>query len=287
MPDIEGIIRAIDSELEITGKPFLTPPEANAVLQRRGLLRDSIDRRGLPLRNILRSGQIRHAYQVAGKGSGWRIPHSESTTQARLRSSLRSDPRTASGTPGDRPRNADFQEVAREIERAREKYKPEIIKILLIAEAPPDHLERFFYFPDVRKADWLFLGVMQALYPDKKEQYLVNGRPASSKERLLWAFANDGFYLVDLLDVPLSFYAGSLAEAVPALITKVRPIIGEATKIILVKPSVYDVAFEKLRQQFGSKVIDKRIDFPASGGQAKFQAKFRAALSLAQNRGAL
>ena len=40
MADIRKIIEAMDSEIVATGKEFLTPPEANAMLERKGLLKD-------------------------------------------------------------------------------------------------------------------------------------------------------------------------------------------------------------------------------------------------------
>jgi hypothetical protein len=78
MADIRKIIEAIDSEIDATGKEFLTPPEANAMLERRGLLKDREQRRGLYLRRLLRKGKIPHAFQVGGKGTRWRILHSKS-----------------------------------------------------------------------------------------------------------------------------------------------------------------------------------------------------------------
>ena len=78
MADIRKIIEAMDSEIVATGKEFLTPPEANAMLERKGLLKDSILRPGLPLRRLLRKGKIPHAFQEGGKGTRWRIPHSRS-----------------------------------------------------------------------------------------------------------------------------------------------------------------------------------------------------------------
>lgn len=45
-----------------------------------------------------------------------------------------------------------------QINNAREKYKPTNIKLLFIAEAPPEQTERFFYYEKVKDNDWLFLG---------------------------------------------------------------------------------------------------------------------------------
>jgi hypothetical protein len=76
MKNIKDIIAKIDEFLEKSGKSSTNPVEANEMLARAGLLKDSDLRPGLPLRNTLRSGQIPHAYQAGGKGSSWVIPHS-------------------------------------------------------------------------------------------------------------------------------------------------------------------------------------------------------------------
>lgn len=73
MADIERIIKAIDEFLEQKHQQFTTPVEINPYLERKGLLNDSVSRPGLPIRKILREGQISHAYQI---GVNWQIPHS-------------------------------------------------------------------------------------------------------------------------------------------------------------------------------------------------------------------
>jgi len=74
--NIPSIINKIDEYLNKNGKSSTNPVEANAMLEKAGLLRDSDLRPGLPLRNLLRRGLIPHAYQSGGKGSSWVIPHS-------------------------------------------------------------------------------------------------------------------------------------------------------------------------------------------------------------------
>ena len=85
MADIRKIIEAMDSEIVATGKEFLTPTEANAMLEQKGLLKDRPQRPGLYLRRLLRKGKIPHAFQVEGKGSAWRIPHSKSNSSEETR----------------------------------------------------------------------------------------------------------------------------------------------------------------------------------------------------------
>ena len=73
---ITAIIKHLDEYLTRSGRQSIDPVEANALLEKAGLLRDSKDRPGKPLRNILRKGQLPHAFQLGGKGSDWTIPHS-------------------------------------------------------------------------------------------------------------------------------------------------------------------------------------------------------------------
>jgi hypothetical protein len=70
---LEIIISIIDKEIERLGIEYLTPPQANKLLEDKGVLSDSKTRSGKSLREILRMELISHAYQINNK---WRIPHS-------------------------------------------------------------------------------------------------------------------------------------------------------------------------------------------------------------------
>ncbi len=74
MPEVKIIIRAIDNYLLKTRKDRIGPVEANNMLAGIGVLNDSTDRRGKPLRGLLRKGLLPHAYQLGGKGTEWVIP---------------------------------------------------------------------------------------------------------------------------------------------------------------------------------------------------------------------
>jgi len=76
--DIKAIITHLDNHLKLTGKPGIDPVEASILLERAGLLKDSKDRPGKPLRDLLRKGLLPHAFQSGGKGSAWTIPLSTS-----------------------------------------------------------------------------------------------------------------------------------------------------------------------------------------------------------------
>lgn len=72
----QQIIDAIDAFLLQKHLKVTTPVEVNPYLERLGLLNNSDTRAGKPLREMLRRGQIPHAYQV---GVHWYIPHSKGT----------------------------------------------------------------------------------------------------------------------------------------------------------------------------------------------------------------
>ncbi len=172
----------------------------------------------------------------------------------------------------------DTSELKSRYEEARQKFKPESVQYLLIAEAPPDSVERFFYCESVRNHDHLFLGVAQTLYPGDKEKFLESGRSSDIKRSILLKLKEDGFYLLDLSELPLSRNPDGLCSQLPSLVERIERIADKATKIILIKASVYDLAFDYLRQQGFENVVDVRIPFPASGQQGRFQKKFRKAL---------
>lgn len=44
--------------------------------------------------------------------------------------------------------------IKKQIEQARRKYLPEKVTMLLVGEAPPDALNRFFYYENVKDKDF-------------------------------------------------------------------------------------------------------------------------------------
>ena len=162
---------------------------------------------------------------------------------------------------------------------ARNKYKPNTINVLLIAEAPPCALDRFFYFEDVKTQDSLFLEIMGLLYPKEKQKYLSSGRNSSMKKELLENFKTDGYWLLDLSEIPTSVSNNSLESYVPSLISKLEKHISKNTPIILIKSNVYDVCYAPLKAR-GYRVINERLPFPGSGQQKVFREKFKRSLEL-------
>lgn len=178
-------------------------------------------------------------------------------------------------------KTVDTKQLKNQLEKARQKYKPQTIKYLLIAEAPPDSIDRFFYYDTVRQHDYLFLGVAQALYPDLKAQFILSGRSSEIKVSILQKLQADGFYLMDLSELPLSLTTGDLSSKLASLALKIKNVADTNTKIILIKATVYDTAFSYLQDMGFRNVLNVRIPFPGQGGQVLFQQKFKKALKLA------
>lgn len=76
--NIHDIIQFIDNWLVKNNKVYITPAEANDLLEKAGLLNDRKERPGSVLRKLLRKGMLTHAYQIGGR---WFIPRSKGLTQ--------------------------------------------------------------------------------------------------------------------------------------------------------------------------------------------------------------
>ena len=156
---------------------------------------------------------------------------------------------------------------------ARNKYKPAKIQTLLLTEAPPCNLDRYFYFEDVKKQDALFLEITGVLYPDSKERYLRSGRKTELKEELLLQFQSDGWWLMTVAEVPFEISGLALQDSLPDLLQRLDKYITKQTPIILIQAAVYDLCYPLLTQQ-GYNVINERLPFPGSGQQKIFREKF-------------
>lgn len=167
-----------------------------------------------------------------------------------------------------------------QINSARKKYKPKRIKLLLIAEAPPEQIERFFYYEEVKDNDWLYLGLVKALcgkgtYDTKKIR--------ANKKLILETLQQDGIYLMDLYPFPLrpdflvefdtKLCKSDLIQALEAE----KAVDKLSTNIILIKTNVYDCLYRDLKDK-NYRIQDKRIPFPSSGQQQKFAEAMQKAL---------
>ncbi len=148
--------------------------------------------------------------------------------------------------------------------RAAEKYRPRHVELLLVAEAPPCALDRYFYFESVDRHDWLFRYVWEGLMGEKPAR--------AEKARHLAALREVGVFMIDLHEENVSQPTmAELKPCVPGLVERCLAI--KPRRVALIKSIVHDAAYEALREA-GVAVIDERIPFPASGQQKKFLEAF-------------
>ncbi len=162
-------------------------------------------------------------------------------------------------------------------EVARQKYKPEIIKVLFIAESiPKEEDNRFFYFEDVPKGDSLFLEMMKHLYPETKEF-----RPKvirKGKAILLKQFQQDGYYLMDAVTKSVSGLSPNQKKKAifnerEMLVSRLRQQVNGNPKIVLISATVFEVLHEYLTSEGFNIAHNESIPFAGFGNQTRFHTQ--------------
>ena len=179
--------------------------------------------------------------------------------------------------------------------RAMTRYRPNPLRLLFIAEAPPAYkFNRLFYFHDIRTGDALFLEMMKVIYGafigfTETEGFLkpqsvkdVRGR----KPELLNRFVSDGYFLIDASERPMPDGATAavklalLRQSLPELKIRVKALLGEQrVPIVLIGGVTHEVCFGPLRDEGYNVINEEMINHPARGGQLLFRKKLRAALN--------
>lgn len=179
-------------------------------------------------------------------------------------------PRTTKARParGEAPHYSDEEreQVRARRERAAQQLKPETVDLLLVAEAPPSALDRYFYFTDVPEQDSLFRYVCRG----------VLGREPTreAKAELLAELRDRGVFLIDLQEEPRN--EAPLSQFVPQLVERCKAVA--PGWIVLIKATVFDAAHDSL-EGAGLPVSSVRVPFPGSGRQKEFEEAFSRALA--------
>ncbi len=169
-------------------------------------------------------------------------------------------------------------------DQLRDKYRPEKIELLLLAEAPPNPPPcRFFYCEKFVRPDSLYKETMSVIF------YLIQGhsgaRPSyitacieQHKEIYLKCFQMNGIWLLDAVPDPLG--GRNPRQAIQANIGRILGIIKNITqkqktlKCVLIKNIVYQMLAQPL-QTSGVNVLNKQaLPFPSNGQQARFRKEF-------------
>jgi hypothetical protein len=157
---------------------------------------------------------------------------------------------------------------------AAKKYAPTRTGVLFVAEAPPDSLDRYFYFEEMERDDWLWIGLMKAIYPN---EWGRTKEERTRKRYWLQKFQRSNFRLIDAVKAPIEGTHGQrvrlIRAAAPNLIEEIREIAPK--QIVLIKATVHEGLFQRLREA-GLPVVNKEpLPFPSSGRQKQFHDGFR------------
>lgn len=169
----------------------------------------------------------------------------------------------------------------------RARWKPERMRLLLIAESAPDDggdiaNRRFFYDDHLTGKDGLFREVVRALYDDPT---LVSG--PNAKRPWLEKLKADGVFLIDLATIPVNEFGTADREAALARnISQTVSLAGslDPDGIVLVKQNVFDLLERPIRAAGLPLLHDAMIPFPGSGQQKRFRERFADALAGLEGR---
>jgi hypothetical protein len=173
-------------------------------------------------------------------------------------------------------------------EEAANRYLPDPLRLLFIAEAPPAFkVNRLFYFTGLRNGDTLFLEMMKVLYSAEigySEGAFLPGYSVKQmryrKPELLRMFQKDGHQLIDAYAQPMPDGASAatktalMRSTLPALQSRVRRLVSKRNvPIILIGEITYSVCAVALRLDGYRVANHSMINHPARGGQKLFRAK--------------
>jgi hypothetical protein len=146
------------------------------------------------------------------------------------------------------------------------RWRPDRVRLLLVAEAPPSALDRYFYFEDVTTHDSLFRHVASGV---------LGETPTRDKAPYLEDLRRRGVFLLDLCPDPFTDRREAIPAAVPGLLPRIRRLAPE--HVVLVGAAVYDAAYDPLHRA-GVPVVGVRLPYPGSGQQRRFAEGFAEAL---------
>jgi len=156
---------------------------------------------------------------------------------------------------------------------AREAYRPEKIKVLFLAEASPCSGDRFFYFPDVKTGDNLFLYLIRTVFPDLEDVPVKQLR--LQKEELLNRFKTAGYFLEDSVQEPIP-KGTSPAKKIKIIENNQQELLQilksyKNIPLFLLSSTVFKANYKFLKDNGFNIVNDMPIPFPGSGQQNNFK----------------
>jgi hypothetical protein len=160
----------------------------------------------------------------------------------------------------------------------REAYRPDRLRVLLIAESPPDAgdgARRFFYSPRLSH-DNLYRGVADAVYGHG------NDIDVRDKAAVLARLQQDGFWLIDAVKAPINKKTRS--ERRTAIKAGVSHLVDNAVAlapelgVVICHSVVFELTAPALRSAGLIVLHDRPLPFPLGNWRAEFVNGFRAAV---------
>ena len=158
---------------------------------------------------------------------------------------------------------------------AADYFAPEKTNLLFLAEAPPCSLERYFYYPDVKEHDWLWIGLMKAIYGGQFGEVVVE---RYRKIEWLKRFQSDGYRLIDAVKEPFCSdehppaRKKRIKSRLDDIVDEIREI--NPKQILMIKVTVFGALYQDLKDR-GLPIVNARSPFPGSGRQTEFQDEFK------------
>ena len=169
-------------------------------------------------------------------------------------------------------------EFREKIRQTWENYRPQKTNCLLISDAPTENLDDHFYLAEAKGPEPLFLSVMEILYPEQKADYLNRRRPLNVRQEILRKFQSDGFYYLEMLDIPLPYHQGFLSNAFSDLLGRIKQTADKGAAVILLKTSTFGAVYDNLKRVGYRRTAPFAVPFPDQNQTKEFEDKFRRAL---------
>ncbi|MXZ25982.1 MAG: hypothetical protein F4Y80_14230 [Caldilineaceae bacterium SB0665_bin_21] len=160
---------------------------------------------------------------------------------------------------------------------ATDRYRPDPVKVLFVAESPPDVEERHFYFPNVPRADTLWVELTKVLYGD---DFGVTKNERARKAEWLARFQADGYWMVEAVPEPIhkkrrEAHVLEHKDRVLEVIADCKP-----SRVVLIATPVWRALEEPLRAEGVPLVQTGPVSFPGHGQQGRFREAMAAILPL-------
>lgn len=183
-------------------------------------------------------------------------------------------------SPFEKSENTSFNlaEFREKIRQTWENYRPQKTSCLLISDAPPEDLENHFYLAEAKGPDPFFLSIMEILYPELKADYLNRRRPLNVRQEMLKKFQSDGFYFLEMLDIPLQYHQGFLSNAFSDMLSRVKQTTEKTAAVILLKTTTFGAVYDNLKRVGYRRTAPFAVPFPDQNQTKEFEDKFRRAL---------